>query len=174
MLEKNLEEYLNTQHKTVLEKQIIELYNLFPQVKEYYNFRINSEIGCDVFQEYKEIIRKEFLPKEGKVDVHYSKITNSIREFEKLTDNNYSVVELMFYYVDLGVQFTNLYGIMEERIYLSIEATFDKALKYILKYSLQDKFEDDIENILNNICEIGFDFKNSMNNIYSEYDLHNI
>lgn len=172
MLEKNLGEYLNIQNRNTLEKQIIELYNLCPKVREYYNFRIDSEMGWDVLEEYKEMIRKEFLPKEGKINASYSNIINLIGEFQKLTDDSYYVAKLMFYYVNLGIQCTDLYGIMEEKIYLSIEATFSKLLKYILKYSLQDKFQHDIENMLNNICEIGFDFKDSMNRIYSKYIVH--
>ena len=43
-----------------------------------------------------------------------------INDFRKASQNKESIADLMLYYVECGVEFTNLYGDIDERFYSSL------------------------------------------------------
>ena len=47
-----------------------------------------------------------------------------ISDFRKASQNKESIADLMLYYVECGVEFTNLYGDIDERFYSSLESMF--------------------------------------------------
>ena len=47
-----------------------------------------------------------------------------INDFRKASQNKESIADLMLYYVECGVEFTNLYGDIDERFYSSLESMF--------------------------------------------------
>ena len=47
-----------------------------------------------------------------------------ISDFQKASQNKESIADLILYYVECGVEFTNLYGDIDERFYSSLESMF--------------------------------------------------
>ncbi|QGU96290.1 hypothetical protein GOM49_15365 [Clostridium bovifaecis] len=169
MRDTKLKEYIDSLDENALKHQVIEMYSLFPKVKEYYDLKINPKFEEKLLEEYKVLIKGEFFYYKGKVKVKYSRVSDIIREFNEKATTPDKTVELMLYYVELGVEFTNLYGVMEEEFYINVEATFNKALNHIYKHELKAVFKNKIKKTIDNILVIDGDFKNNMSNILASY-----
>ena len=48
----------------------------------------------------------------------------------------------MLYYVEMGVQFTNAYGDIDEAFYNSMESMYERAVKYIAQHGMCGHFEE--------------------------------
>ncbi|KYH28424.1 hypothetical protein CPAL_05250 [Clostridium thermopalmarium DSM 5974] len=164
-----LRQYIDSLDEDVLRLQVIDMYRIFPEVKKYYDLKINPDLEKKLLDQYKMLIKKKFFFHKGKVKVKYSDISKIIREFNDKATMPDNVVELMLYYIDLGIELANTYGMVEEEFYINIEATFVKALKHIFRYDLKDIFKDKVKNIVESISITQGDFKDSMSNILFSY-----
>ncbi|WP_415874784.1 DUF6155 family protein [Clostridium sp.] len=164
-----LREYIDSLDEDVLKLQVIDMYRIFPEVKRYYDLKINPDLERKLLEQYKMLIKKKFYFYKGKVKVRYADISKIIREFNDKATMPDNVVELMLYYIDLGIELANTYGMAEEEFYINVEATFLKALKHISKYDLKDTFKDKVKSIVESILVTQGDFKNNMSNILFSY-----
>ena len=75
----------------------------------------------------------------------------------------------MLYYVECGVEFTNDYGDIDENFYISIENTYEKALKLMKKISILTKFKKRCQKVVNGTSDIGWGFHDSLGDMFYEY-----
>ncbi|MBQ8555081.1 MAG: hypothetical protein IJ438_04315 [Clostridia bacterium] len=94
-----------------------------------------------------------------------------ISDFKKVSRNQENVAELMLTYVECGVEFTNVYGDMDEAFYYSVESMF---MDYV---TLLNSMEHDgcykkhaarIAKVCYNASDIGWGFSEEMAAIYHE------
>lgn len=71
--------------------------------------------------------------------------------------------------MEQGVKFTNAYGDIDEAFYISIENTYEDALKLIAKNNLHDKFKERCENIISDTQGIGWGFHDTLSDYYEEH-----
>lgn len=171
MGEAKLKEYINSLDESKLRHQVIEMCQLIPEVKEYYNLKINPMLEEKLLEEYKSLIKSEFYSYRGKIRVSYSEISDIIRKFKEKVTMADKIAELMLFYVDLGIELTNEYGEMEEEFYINVEATFNKAISHINKHGLKEIFNNRLRDIISKILLFDEDFKNNMSNILNSYNL---
>lgn len=76
-----------------------------------------------VLQKYKTIIEYDFFPvSEGKnPPARLSAAKKAITEYRKLTSSEVNIADIMVFYVETGVRFTNEYGDIDEAFYISME-----------------------------------------------------
>ena len=153
---RELKAELKKQNKETLIKHISELYTKFKPVKEYFDFYFNPNEE-DLLEKYKEKVREGFYPKYG-WDLKLSISRKAINDFKKLGPSPEYVVDLLLYYVECGVEFTNEFGDIDESFYISIGNTFTRALELMEKELLFKKFKDRCENILDDASGIGWGF----------------
>jgi hypothetical protein len=86
-------------------------------VKEYYQIRLSDDDG--VLQKYKAIIEHEFFPVSDRKDppARLSVAKKAITDYKKLTDSQVNIADIMVFYVETGVRFTNEYGDINEAFY---------------------------------------------------------
>ena len=95
-----------------------------------------------------------------------------ISDFKKVSKSRESVAELMLFYVECGVEFTNMYGDINEAFYYSIEsmfADFVRALNGLDSESYYQRNADRIKKMCLSTNCIGWGFSEEMMNIY--YDI---
>lgn len=94
-----------------------------------------------------------------------------ISDFKKVSRNQENVAELMLTYVECGVEFTNMYGDIDEAFYSSIESVF---MDYV---TLLNSMEHDgcykkhaarLVKVCYNASDIGWGFSEEMAAIYHE------
>lgn len=101
--------------------------------------------------------------------MRYSVVNKAISDFKKISNNSEKIAELMLYYAEVGVDFTNTYGDIDERFYDIIERAYMNTLEYIYKNDLQDKFKNKIDEIRLNTDGIDWAFYDNMDEIYYDY-----
>ncbi|MCG8307181.1 MAG: DUF6155 family protein [Cytophagales bacterium] len=113
-------------------------YKKFKPGKENFDFYLNPD-ETDILNRYKERVQEGFYPKRGD-QLKLSISRKAISDFKKLGTSAGVLADLMLFYVECGVEFTNDFGDINESFYISIETTFAKTLKSISKEDLLPKF----------------------------------
>ena len=164
---RELKSELKKQDKETLIKHISELYKKYIPVKEYFDFYINPNEN-ELLEKHKEKVREGFYPKRG-WNLKLSIARKAINEFKKFGPSQENLADLLLYYVECGVEFTNDYGDIDENFYTSIENTYVSALELMEKESILEKFKDRSEKIVNDISDIGWGFHDYLGNVFYEF-----
>jgi hypothetical protein len=161
-LKKELAEY----DKKMLIGLISELYDKNKSVREYLDYYLAPNEKTS-FETFKIKVREAFYPKRG-FGFKLAVGKKVISDFRKLNPTKESLIDLMLYYVECGVEFTNDYGDINENYYLSLERTFRDALSLVDKHLLHDTFKDRALNILGESENIGWGFHDTLVSFYFE------
>lgn len=152
---------------------IVDLYKKNKSVKEFLDFYVNPN-EKDLFEKYRDKIFEAFYPKRGyKYSLKAGK--QAISDFKKFGTSTELLADLMLFYVETGVKFTNDYGDINEAFYKSLATTFVDSLTLMNKENLLDKFEDRVEKIVDDTNGIGWGFHDYVVQVWidfypSEYD----
>ena len=165
---KSIKSEINSLKQDKLKDEILYLYKNFKQVKDYYDNKY-SEDSDAVFQKFKIAIRNEFFPTRGNPKKRLSVARKVISDFKKVCKNPTEIADLMIFYVETGVKFTNTYGDIDEAFYNSMESMFETALKFMQKNNILDNFKDRAEEIVEKTVDIGWGFHDSLVDLVGEY-----
>ncbi len=158
---------LNKLEKDILIKHISELYKRFKPVKEYFDFYVNAD-ESKILKEYKQKVREGFFSKRGD-SLRLSISRKAINDFKKIGTSKESLADLLLYYVECGVEFTNDFGDIYESFYVSVENTYEKALELMKKEGILDKFKDRCFSIVNKTEHMGWGFHDYLSYLYCKY-----
>jgi len=79
------------------------------------------------------------------------------------------VSELMLFYVEKGVNFTNDFGDIDEGFYSSLETTYEVVLTLMKKESLPGKFADRTAKVVADTIDIGWHFHDNLFEMHSNF-----
>jgi len=161
-LKKELAEY----DKKMLIGLISDLYDKNKSVKEYLDYFLNPDEQV-ILKAYKTKVKEAFYPKRG-FGFNLAAGKKAISDFRKLNPSIESLIDIMLYYAECGVQFTKDYGDINENYYLSIERTFRDSMELIDLNQLHDKFKDKAFNIYQNSENTGWGFNETLGDFYYE------
>ena len=164
-----LKKHLNKESNEDLVKHIVELFKKNEFVKDYYNLKYDNEHGSALLSKHKELIRNEFFPNRGFGKARLSVAKKSISEFKKLSSDNVHVADIMLYYVEMGVEFTNSYGDIDEDFYMSMEGMFEQVVKFVVKEDIVSQFIDRCYDVVSDTNGIGWGFHDQLRAIYEDY-----
>ncbi|MEW6652557.1 MAG: DUF6155 family protein [Bacteroidota bacterium] len=164
---KEIKQELLKQDKEILVKHILELYKKYDFAKEYFDFYVTPDEE-KILEKYKEKVREGFFPKRG-MRLKLSLSRKAINDFRRLETSKEKLGDLMLYYVECGVKFTNNFGDISESFYTSAENTFEKSLSYFAKEGVLDKYKERAEQILKNTADSGWGFGDTIEDIYYNY-----
>jgi len=165
----DLKRYLLSRSQTELTTEILELCKLFPAVKEYYAAKIDPDFEQELMVKYKKIIGDEFFPIRGFGKLRFSVANKALSDFEKVAKFPGNIAELKITYAELGVQFTNTYGDINEAFYNKILVMYEKAADYVVRENLEDVFRMRLENVMDEGQDIGWGFSDGLAEIYYSY-----
>ncbi|MFT9497248.1 DUF6155 family protein [Anaerosolibacter sp.] len=163
-----MKKYLDSKTDVELREEILQLMKLFPNVREYYAVRVNSDED-EIMEKYKKIIRNEFFPNRGFGKLRYSVMKKALDDFKKISSNPVCIAELMITYVESGVEFTNAYGDIDEIFYTKIENMYDKVLDHISQNNLENIYGKRLSAIKDRCMGIGWGFEDIMVELYYDY-----
>jgi Family of unknown function (DUF6155) len=144
-----------------------DLYKNNKGVKQYLDFFTNPKEEL-LLEKYKAIVCECFYPKRG-YNYSISNAKKAISEFKKLGTSTKFQADLMIFYVETGVEFTNEYGDIGESFYSSMESVFHQSLKLMSKEGILKEFETRAEKILKDTENIGWGFHDSMSYSFDEF-----
>ena len=128
---KELREYLAYMDRTELEQEIVELFKLYPNIKDYFTTRVAPGSEVELLVKYKKAVEKEFLSDKGAGLARLSVLNKTVSEFKKASVSPKAVVELLLFYVDEAMEYVNALGIWDQSLYSNIYRVFEDCLKHI-------------------------------------------
>lgn len=165
----DLKKYLNNMSKEELIIQITEIVKRYPDIKEYYTAKLNPKYEEIAFEKYKKLITNEFFPDRGFGKLRYSEVNKALRDFRKISNNAILISKLMLYYAEIGVDFTDTYGDIDEKFYNAIVRAYDKALSYITENNLKEMFIEEADNIRQKTVHMGWGFSVNMDDVFFDF-----
>lgn len=113
-------------------------------------------------------IREIFFPSRGKIDLRKGR--KALAEFKKLGTSAEKNVELMFVYINTGLEAANKYWQLDDSYYNSMSSVFQEALKLLQKEDMLPEFEIRIKNFITNVdsWRLQDDFKYYFEKYYPE------
>ena len=162
-----LKKYLSQFSKEQLIGQIIELNKKYKDVKNYYSFSLNPDTDA-LTEKTKQTIYECFYPKRG-YDLKLQEARKAITDFKKLDPGAEVVIDVMVYYVECGVKFTNDYGDIDDAYYTGMVNMFQHAVKMIKSNELESTFKDRAMEIVEDTEDMGWGFHDDLSDIYHEY-----
>jgi hypothetical protein len=166
---RDLKQFLNTRTKEELIRDIGELFSKIDSVQEYYQSKLNLGFSHEVLDKYKAIIKNEFFPSRGFHAFSLSVARKAISDYKKVSSSKMGLADIMLYYVEMGVKFTNTYGDIDEPFYNSMESMYKKAVEFIVKNLMKETFRDRCEQIVRDTEGIGWGFHDGLSDIYEAY-----
>ena len=163
-----LKKHLKACSQEELINDIAELFKRFQPVKDYYQIQIYPQDEKQVAAKYKKIIQDQFFPARGYGKAKLSVAKKAITEYKKVTQTQVGLIDIMLFYVEQGVKFTDAYGDIDEPFYISMETMYEKAIKEMSKYGLKDTFQKRCQKIVSDTSEMGWGFPDTLSEIYED------
>jgi hypothetical protein len=146
---------------------IADLYKKNETVREFFDFYVNPN-EKELFTKYRNKVKEAFYPKRG-FNYSLKDGKKAISEFKKLEPSNDWLADLMLFYVETGVQFTNDYGDINEAFYTSLENTYEAALELMHKEGLLEKFADRAAKVVKDTENIGWGFHDYLSSVHWDF-----
>jgi hypothetical protein len=146
---------------------IAELYKKNKSVKEFFDFYVNPD-EKELFEKYRIKVFEAFYPKRG-YSLKLKDGKKAISDFKKLGTSLSLVADLMLFYVETGLKFTNQYGDINFAFYSSLVNTYAAALNLMEKESLLPDFEERTANVVVGSRRIGWGFYDELKQIHSDF-----
>jgi hypothetical protein len=153
--------------KDKLIELISDLYKKNKSVKDFLDFYVNPKEN-ELFETYRDKVFEAFYPKRG-YSLKLKEGKKAISDFKKFEPSPQLLADLMLFYVETGIQFTNEFGDINESFYSSLETTYVSALTLMHKERLLDKFADRAEKAVNDTTNIGWGFHDYLYSVYSDF-----
>jgi hypothetical protein len=152
MSRRALKKYLTGLKKPELEEQMVDLYDRFPAVKQYYDFVFNPREDKWV-QEAKEKISNEFFPlKRKKARARRSIAQKYIKQFLKLGMAPYLIADVMLFNLEVAQSFSRERNV-PDAFYKSMLNSFTQLIQHVSFYELLPDFKDRIIKVYNATLE---------------------
>ena len=161
-----LKKYMSTKTDKELKDEIMDLFKLSREVKEYYFLKLKPGSEKELMEKYKKIIENEFFPLRGNKFPDYKVLKKAVDDFKKVSRNPVYLADLMMIYVENGVEFTNTYGDIDERFYKNIAGMYQKAIAVILENDLESEFRERCRKAMEESSNIGWGFGIFMEDYY--------
>jgi Family of unknown function (DUF6155) len=161
-----LKPYLKQAPREQLAADISELFTKFEVVRDYYQAKLFPERETGVIERYKAIITNEFFPPRGFGQARLSIARKAVADYKKVCRSKASLADLMLFYVETGVEFTNTYGDIDAPFYDSMGSMYKKAVEFIVENELQEAFERRCKRIVSETAEIGWGFHDALSYLY--------
>jgi len=150
---------------------ILEIVESCPQAREFLTMKFTDNQN-DVLEKYKQKVRYEFYPPRGFGRLNLREAKKAISDFKKLCHDKIMVIDLMLFYVENCVEFTNDYGDIDVGFYNSAVSVYEQAVTEVNNtgISAYEKFADRLGAVLNNTSGIGWGFHDNLWEIYNELE----
>jgi len=146
---------------------VADLYKKNKAVKEFFDFYLNPN-ERELFNKYRDKVFEAFYPKRG-LNFKLKDGKQAISDFKKLGASADLITDLMLFYVETGVKFTNDFGDIDENFYLSLQRTYVQALTLMKKENLLDRFADRASKVVKDTDGIGWGFHDFLANVYFDF-----
>ena len=164
----DLKKQLNSMEKNELITIVCKLYKASKQAQRFIDVELRGDIAEEeLVTDCKKKIHAAFFGSR----LSLKNARTVISDFKKVSQSKENIAELMLFYVECGVEFTNMYGDINEAFYYSIEsmfADFVRVLNNLDSEAYYNRNADRIKEMCLSTDCVGWGFPEEMMNIYYE------
>jgi hypothetical protein len=147
MSKRELRKYLKELTKEQLEDQIVDLYERFKNVKEYYDFAFNPNENA-LIELCRFQISKEYYPVGSrKAKLRRSVAQKWIKKLMLLDADASALADVMFFNIEIAQTFSGEHYVRQESFFTSFFKSFDEALRFVSEKGILSEFRGRIEKI---------------------------
>ena len=153
--------------KSKLIEIITELYRKNKSVRQYFDFYMNPN-EKELATKYKRKVFEAFYPTKGdRYSLKDGK--QAITEFKKYEPSPELIADLMLFYVETAVQFTNDFGDINEAFYSSIGSTYLSSLTLMRKDNILKSFSERVKKVVKDTEDVGWGLHDYLLEIYFDF-----
>ena len=140
MSKRALVKYLDGMEKHEIQEQLLDLYNRFPVVKEYYDFVFNPKED-KLVQAAKLKISNEYFPvKRKRPKARRSVAQKFIKHFVKLGVEPHLIADVMLYNLEISQAFSKEKNV-PDAFYKSMLNSFNEVIQFVVLHGQLDTFK---------------------------------
>lgn len=148
MSKRELKKYTGALTKAQLQEQIIDLYERFKEVKQYYDFAFNPKED-KLLEECKFKISKEYFPiNTRKPKMRRSVAQKYIKHFKTLGVDPALIVDVMLFNIEIAQTFCFDKPVKQDSFYNSMLKSFQEAITYIYDNGLSKTMQPRMDKIV--------------------------
>ena len=143
-----------------------------PQAREFLTVKFSSRENAEkLLEKYKQQIENEFFPKRGFGRLNLREAKKAISDFKKISKDKIMRIDIMLFYVENCIEFTDQFGDINETFYNSAISVYGEVIKEINYSDVEtyNIFSDRLKSAAENACE-GWGFQDCMMDLYSQID----
>ncbi len=147
MSKRELRKYLKELTKEQLEDQIVDLYERFKNVKEFYDFAFNPNENA-LIELCRFQISKEYYPVGNrKAKLRRSVAQKWIKKLMQLDADASALADIMFFNIEIAQTFSGEHYVRQDAFFASFFKSFDEALRFVSEKGILSEFRGRIEKI---------------------------
>lgn len=136
-----------------LEEQLLDLYNRFKEVKEFYDFSFNPKED-ELLNTAKSKTSEEYFPTtRRRAKKRRSIPQNFIKHFIRLGLDDAKILDLMLFQIEIALVYTEENEIKASAFYKSMLKSFRQAISFSLEHLLFEEFRSRLQKIVNKASE---------------------
>lgn len=169
MSKRELRKYLKELTKVQLEEQIIDLYERFKPVKEYYDFAFNPKEN-ELIEQCRFQISKEYYPVGSrKAKLRRSVAQKWIKKLILLDADASLLADVMLFNIEIALTFSGEHIIRQESFFTSMYKSFDETLRFVSEKGILGEFKGRIEKIAGDTWDQQWPNKNAFEDLADMY-----
>jgi len=169
MSKRELRKYLKELTKEQLEDQIIDLYERFKPVKEYYDFAFNPKEN-ELIEQCRFQISKEYYPVGSrKAKMRRSVAQKWIKKLMLLDADASLLADVMFFNIEIALTFSGEHIIRQESFFTSMYKSFDETLRFVSEKGILAEFKGRIEKIAGDTWDQKWPNRNTFEDLADMY-----
>lgn len=151
---------------------ILEIVDACPQAREFLTMKFTDN-HCEILEKYKKKIQYEFYPPHGGFGkLRLKDAKKAISDFMKMCSDKAMTIDIMLFYVENCIAFTNDYGDIDENFYNSALGIYSQIVKSVnvAGFGAYEKFADRLKACVDDTRDIGWGFHDELYDMYLELD----
>ncbi len=169
----NLRKQLAAMSQSEIVDLVMQLCKLARDNEAFVRQHLGDATGVDqALERAKATVRKQLWPDRGLPKLKLNEAKKAISQFQKISRHPSATLELMLYYVELGVKCTREYGDMYGEFYSSMITMFQEVLGRLLESgdpAVVSKLKSRVEACATGSSGIGWGFGDEMTSLYSQW-----
>lgn len=156
--------------KEKLVSMIMDCYKMSGEVRDYINDVLNpAEAIENLYNKAKSQILHEFFPKHGSNKFKITHAKKAITEFRKLTHDDERTLDLMIFYVEMGVGYAHFNRNPGEYFIESLVSMYGKAVHELMgQVDLHKPYYERLQIIIDDASHIGEEFQEKLRHLFSQ------
>jgi hypothetical protein len=158
-----MKKQLKALEKKELYALLLELAALRKENAEFLELRLKKN-DDDSIKYYKMRVKNALFQEK----INLREARKAVTDFKKVCDKTEYILDLMVFYVEVGVKIGEEYGDIYEAFYMSMESMFHNVIKMLNKNpTLTLLFKERLDSILDRSCE-GWGHKDTLEEMYED------